>query len=201
MKITISRLFETTKTLSTKAGREVKDFVEYMAQLSELTVRALRNGLTFRDNFSAEILSVTLQHGVALQLNNKKLSPEGIIVQRVLAAGRSLQGELKWFLDEGGNVQALVFYREHTQSGVSWSRATNVVTVSNPYHGLRSGDSVKVFYSAVAGANVAYGDYTVTAANVQSFTFSETAGNDSGILSYRVNTILQSQVDLIVFYP
>jgi hypothetical protein len=41
-KITISRIFETARALSTDAGTQLQDFIQFQAQFAEITIRALR---------------------------------------------------------------------------------------------------------------------------------------------------------------
>ena len=52
-KITISRLFEVSKYLATDAGKDLGDALQYLSEFVEVTIRNLRNGLTYADNFNA----------------------------------------------------------------------------------------------------------------------------------------------------
>ena len=58
-KVTISRLFEVSKYLTTEAGKELKDALVYISEFVENTTRILRNGITFSDNFDALQKTVT----------------------------------------------------------------------------------------------------------------------------------------------
>lgn len=60
-KITVSRIFELSKYLATKSGQELKDALVYMSEFAEVSLRNLRNGLTFADNFDCELKTVTLR--------------------------------------------------------------------------------------------------------------------------------------------
>lgn len=64
-KISISRIFETSRALATKSGQELSDVVGFVADLGEQSLRALRNGLTYADNFDCEPKQVALRTGVA----------------------------------------------------------------------------------------------------------------------------------------
>lgn len=64
-KISISRIFETSRALATKSGQELADVVNFLSDLGEQTLRALRNGLTYGDNFDCEPKLVGLRSGVA----------------------------------------------------------------------------------------------------------------------------------------
>ena len=68
MKLFINRIIETSRFLSTDAGQQLTDFINYMADLAEQVVRTLRNGLTFGDNFSCSISDVELRSATQLQL-------------------------------------------------------------------------------------------------------------------------------------
>ena len=65
MKLTITRVLETAKVLATEAGQQIGDFISYMAEFVDQVVRALRNGLTFKDNFDCEVRLVSLLHNTA----------------------------------------------------------------------------------------------------------------------------------------
>jgi hypothetical protein len=60
-KITISRLFEVSKYMTTDAGKELSDALQYLSEFVEVTIRNLRNGLTFKDNFNAITKTVTVR--------------------------------------------------------------------------------------------------------------------------------------------
>lgn len=63
-RVTLSRIFEISKYLATKAGQELQDPLVYLSDFAELTLRNLRNGLTFADNLDCEIKRVTIRSGV-----------------------------------------------------------------------------------------------------------------------------------------
>ena len=52
-KISVSKIFELSKYLATKSGQELKDALIYLSEFAEVSLRTLRNGLTFRDNFDS----------------------------------------------------------------------------------------------------------------------------------------------------
>ena len=64
MKLFISRIIETSRFLSTEAGQQLTDFINYMSELAEQTIRALRNGLNFSDNFSCKVVSLEVKTAV-----------------------------------------------------------------------------------------------------------------------------------------
>ena len=60
-KITISRLFEVSKYMATESGKELGDALTYLSEFVEVTIRNLRNGLTYTDNFNAITKEVTVR--------------------------------------------------------------------------------------------------------------------------------------------
>lgn len=101
MKITISRIFETTKALATESGQELQDFINFCAQFSEITLRALRNGLTYEDNMDCEARTVAVSHGVALPLTVPK-RPKEIRCRRIINPQYALSQPLIWYFSNTG---------------------------------------------------------------------------------------------------
>jgi len=103
-KITISRLLETSRILTSKAGQELQDFITYVAELAEQTLRNLRNGLTFQDNFSCKVSTVSITHNVAQEINTDGKTPTGIIPIRVVSATTGLDS-FSWYLNAKGKLE------------------------------------------------------------------------------------------------
>ena len=108
-KITISRIFETSKILATEPGQILQDFINYMSQLAEQTLRNLRNGLTFADNFDCLISTVSLKDGVEQVINTSGRQPTGIIPLRVVSTAYGSAG-LVWYIDETGATKVSVTF-------------------------------------------------------------------------------------------
>lgn len=68
-KLSISRLLEASKLLATKSGQELSDLIDYVNDLADQTLRALRQGLTYGDNFKCEIINCTLKDNVEQPIN------------------------------------------------------------------------------------------------------------------------------------
>lgn len=98
MKITITRLLELSKALATEAGDQLKDTLTYLADLAENTVRALRNGLSFADNFACFIQTVSLKHNVASQVTATK-QVVGILPIRTFSSIYPLDS-FTWYYDD-----------------------------------------------------------------------------------------------------
>lgn len=104
-KITIQRIFETTKALSTEAGQSLADFINFNAQFAEITLRALRNGLTYADNIDCEIKIIEVSDDTltVISLSGTR-RPTEIRVRRVLNPVYILTQPLAWGFTSTGKV-------------------------------------------------------------------------------------------------
>lgn len=83
-KLNISRLFETSKYLTTEAGQQLSDMLDYLQSFTAEVVRNLRAGLTFSDNFLAEVKEVNLLSGVsAIVKPSKTLKVSQIMIGKI----------------------------------------------------------------------------------------------------------------------
>lgn len=100
MKVTITRLLEASKYLATEVGQQIPEFFTYMSELADNTVRALRNGLTFVDNFDCTIRTIDVSHNVpqVLVLDGQKRAV-GVIPIRILSMTYAIDSTL-WYYDE-----------------------------------------------------------------------------------------------------
>lgn len=98
MKITLSRVFETSRALATNAGQELSDFIDFTAQMSEQVLRALRNGLTFEDNVRCLTQRVTLESDKHQQVSTGGKLPNKVLVTRIYSLTNGLSGFL-WYVD------------------------------------------------------------------------------------------------------
>jgi hypothetical protein len=102
MKLTITRVLETAKVLATEAGQQIGDFISYMAEFVDQVVRALRNGLTFKDNFDCEVRLVSLLHNTA-QIVSSTRTVTGIIPVRLVRQDLMLR-DFGWYYDDNGRL-------------------------------------------------------------------------------------------------
>lgn len=102
MKITITKLLETSKYLATEAGKQLADMIVQLAEFMDQGVRALRNGLTIRDNFDAQIKSISLKDSTATTIAIAK-TVTGVIVTRTLSTTYSLASFL-WYYDSNSRL-------------------------------------------------------------------------------------------------
>lgn len=108
MKITITRLLETSKFLATKVGQEIPEFFNYMGEFVEQVTRSLRSGLTFVDNHDCSVRTVSLRHDTAQVIEVQK-TVSTILVGRVFSQTYSLS-EFGWYYDSQGRLTVKVGY-------------------------------------------------------------------------------------------
>jgi len=102
-KLSISRLLEASKLLATKAGQELTDLIEYTNDFADQTLRALRQGLTLRDNFKCELVTATLKDGVAQAINYNGQTINNVQVLRVYSTLYGVASIL-WYKDDSNKL-------------------------------------------------------------------------------------------------
>lgn len=104
-KVTISRLFEISNYLKTSAGQQLSDALQYLSTFVEVTIRNLKNGLTFSDNFLCELKTVTVQPDVetAIQTASKSTVTQ-ILVRRVINDVYYAVNSFGWKYNDSGSL-------------------------------------------------------------------------------------------------
>jgi len=108
MKISLTRILETAKILSTDVGQQIPDFFQYMSEFVEQTVRSLRNGLNFKDNFDCEYKIISLKQGVAQQISATRTVTE-VRFTRVNSQS-FIFDKFGWYYDDNGNLTIKVYF-------------------------------------------------------------------------------------------
>jgi hypothetical protein len=110
-KITVSKIFELSKYLATKSGQELKDALIYMSEFAEVSLRNLRNGLTFADNFDCELKTALVRDNMeaTISIAGKK-RPAQVILRRVVSDVYYAVSKFGWKFDSQGNVIILVVF-------------------------------------------------------------------------------------------
>ena len=103
-KITISRVFESSKAIATEAGKQLTEFITYCTDVSEQTLRALRNGLTFQDNVNCLVPDVSVKHNVPQVINTNGKAPWGVLVAKAAMPITSFY----WKLVDNGSTQVTI---------------------------------------------------------------------------------------------
>lgn len=97
-KITIANVFEISKALATKAGAELQAPLEFLSDFGEQALRALRNGINFRDNFDGDFKQVELTHEVA-QIVRVTKNPVDIWVTRTFTTVNFVDS-FGWYIND-----------------------------------------------------------------------------------------------------
>ena len=101
-KVTKSRLLETSRYIATQAGQQLQDFITYVADLAENTVRALQKGIGLDDNLDVKRLTLTVKHNVETVVNTDGRKPIWIAVAQVLSSSVGVD-HLTWFQNTAGD--------------------------------------------------------------------------------------------------
>lgn len=104
-KITVSRIFELSKYLATKSGQELKDALVYLSEFAEVSLRNLRNGLTFADNFDCELKTVSLRSNNETKISLASLKrPVDVKIRRVINNTYYIVDKFGWKFNSDGDI-------------------------------------------------------------------------------------------------
>lgn len=103
MKITLSRIFETSKALATEPGQQLQDFINFTAEMSEQVLRALRNGLTFEDNIRCLTPRISLLHNVEQVVNTSGKTAKRVMATRSYSTLYGIDSFL-WYLNNDNQL-------------------------------------------------------------------------------------------------
>ena len=90
---------EVSKLIATEAGSQLEEAITFLNDLANQTTKALRNGLSFRDNFNCLIQEAELKHDVEAVLNTGGKRPAMILPGRVIATTAGLDS-FAWYINE-----------------------------------------------------------------------------------------------------
>lgn len=105
-RVTISRLFEISQYLKTPAGKQLSDALTYLSTFVEVTIRNLKNGLSFGDNFLCEIKTVTLLNATETVILPSTIKSQvvQIMIRRVINDTFYVTDYFGWKYDNSGNL-------------------------------------------------------------------------------------------------
>lgn len=104
-RLTIGRIFELSKALATAAGKELADFINDYADTREQVVRALRNGITLKDNINCILSTVSLKHNTPQIVNTSGRQPVVVFVGRT--AKQIYNCSIGWEMNNNGELSVL----------------------------------------------------------------------------------------------
>jgi hypothetical protein len=108
-KLSVTRLLETAKLLQTEAGQQLSELIDYTNNTFEQLIRALRNGLSFSDNFNCKVSTVELTHDVFQIVNTDGKTPSQILCGRTFSLTTAVEA-LVWYVDDANQVQVKAFF-------------------------------------------------------------------------------------------
>lgn len=126
-KVTISRIFEISKYLATKSGKELEDPLRYLSDFSELTLRALRNQLTFGENLDCEIKMVKLRTSIPTVISPAtRRRVVRLTIDQVVDNVYYVVSKFGWKYNANGDL--IVFAAFTNEAGGSPASTTNINT-------------------------------------------------------------------------
>lgn len=105
MKLSIPKLLETSKLLSTEAGQQLADLISYVSITLSQLIQSLRGGLTFEDNFDCLIQTVSLTHNISQVINRGSLSKtvSSVVPMQAISTSTAITC-LVWYLDSSNSL-------------------------------------------------------------------------------------------------
>ena len=105
MKIKLSSVLDLSRFLSTSSGQELKDVLEYLAQLSEQVITALTSNLSYPDNFACEIKQLSLRSGVTTIVRpSREVTVTDVRIRRIYDNNYFIVESVGWNYDSSGNI-------------------------------------------------------------------------------------------------
>ena len=110
MKIKISSVVDLTKYLETKTGQDLKELLEYIAQLADEVITALTSNLSYVDNFSSEVKRCVLRTGerTEISISKPKAEVKEIRVRRIYDDTYFLVEQFGWHYNQEGKVEVML---------------------------------------------------------------------------------------------
>lgn len=105
-KITIQRIYDAAKDLATKSGQELTNFLTFTTTAFEEVVSALKNSLSYEDNFDCKVMTVELFDDLEQQVSaaaGLKVIKE-IRVRQVISAAYGIE-TFHWWVASDGNAR------------------------------------------------------------------------------------------------
>lgn len=105
MKLSVSKLLDTSKLLTSQAGQQLQELINYTSQTFSQVISALRNGLSYQDNFDCLIQRVSLTHNTSQVINRGPLTKSviGVVPMQTISTTTCVTA-LVWYMDSGNNL-------------------------------------------------------------------------------------------------
>ncbi len=103
--------------LATESGKQLEELLTFVNDVSDQVLRALRNGLTFQDNFNCKIATATLKHDVSSQISTDGKRPTGVIPIRVMSTDFGVD-KFTWYINNQGFLEVKISYTSTPTEGL-----------------------------------------------------------------------------------
>jgi len=103
-KLAISRFLEVSKFLATKSGAELQDFITYVSDFADQSLRALRNGVGLRDNMDASVKTVSVKHNTDAVINTDSKTPLAIMCTNKVNSNVNMITAFGWSTNQSGQT-------------------------------------------------------------------------------------------------
>lgn len=90
MRISFAQLFDVALLAGSKIAQDITPFIDFCNKGFDEIVRALKNQLTFADNFKCQIIEAKLKHGEQAKLKLKEANVFGVIPVRTNVSTNSV---------------------------------------------------------------------------------------------------------------
>ncbi len=127
-KLTVSRLLEVSKLLSTEAGQQLQELITFVNDISDQTIRALRQGLTFDDNVNSKTATITLKDQTEQIVDTGGKTPWSVIPSRVISTVYGI-AEFYWYMNNSGQLVVKIKYAVPITSPVTAAPASSLSVV------------------------------------------------------------------------
>jgi hypothetical protein len=108
MKIRLSSVFELSKYLATKSGKELEEALQYISELSQQLIDGLTNKLSDEDNTNCETRDIQFISGQVTNLSPGKSRIKEIRVRKVVDDTYYVIDKLGWNYAPNGQVNLYI---------------------------------------------------------------------------------------------
>lgn len=107
MKITTQKGIDTSKALATESGQELREAIEFLADLGQQVVSILRNNVSVEDNLNSLVQEVTVKPDTFQEINTNGKIPRHAWITRSFNSSYPEAG-LYWEMNSQNRMQIKV---------------------------------------------------------------------------------------------
>lgn len=131
MRLTLNAGLELSKLLATQAGQQLAPALEFLSDLGDQVVSALRKQVTISDNLDAKLQTVELTTATEFVVNvtpdtGNNRTPVGIVPLQVISTTYGYAG-FHWYIDSKGQAKIWMRFVDSTGTAPAASLRIKVV--------------------------------------------------------------------------